>query len=436
MINHLPRIALGLAAMTVATSLTITNAANSYALLGFNLGTGQRDFRVHDDFSDAASNNNQTPDPNWPSYQGVDMAMWKSGAEWGSRNFGDGSGDPTQNAIGDGGANFNFVWNGDASGEGSYNYNIIHAVPGSGGGAIAWCYPSSNGWKIEFADGSFNFADGPGTIPGSQMDLQNVNCHELGHALGLDHSSVGAATMYYATGNGSVGFRSIHSDDKSGVQAIYGVRDANMPKTDDIQGSTSPGGTCVVVGSNYTATGNGIWFNSDVLDGQQNGGTAYKIQNLNSSNNGTQISFTVPTSGIEDGSIHVKNDIGGQPSLGEGHPIAWGTGGGNNNTINLSGTTSAQAGQNCNWSWSGAPGNSNYGVLYSLSNTGMTYNGHSFDVGSNYTLHRTGRNSAAGSGSLTATIPGHLSNLTVYLEVGAQDSAGLYDSNLLTLNIN
>ena len=90
MINHLPRIALGLAAMTVATSLTITNAANSYALLGFNLGTGQRDFRVHDDFSDAASNNNQTPDPNWPSYQGVDMAMWKSGAEWGSRNFGDG----------------------------------------------------------------------------------------------------------------------------------------------------------------------------------------------------------------------------------------------------------------------------------------------------------------------------------------------------------
>ncbi len=115
---------------------------------------------------------------------------------------------------------------------------------------------------------------------------------------------------------------------------------------------------------------------------------------------------------------------------------AAGGGSGNSDSIALTGTTNAQGGQNCHWSWAGAPGNSFYGFLYSLSNTGMTYNGHSFDVGNNYTLYRTGLNSAAGSGSLTATIPSHLSNLTVYLEVGAQDSAGLYDSNLLTLNIN
>ena len=115
---------------------------------------------------------------------------------------------------------------------------------------------------------------------------------------------------------------------------------------------------------------------------------------------------------------------------------AAGGGGGGNDSINLTGTTNAQGGQNCSWSWAGAPGNSFYGFLYSLSNTGMTYNGHNFDVGSNYTLFRTGRNSSAGSGSLAITIPGHLSNLTVYLEVGAQDSSGLFDSNLLTLNIN
>ena len=100
---RLPRIALGLVVLTGAAGLSVTNEADSYATLGFNLGTGQRDFRVHNDFSDSASNNNQTPDPNWPSYQGVDMSMWKAGAEWGSRNFGDGSGDPTQNAVGDGG---------------------------------------------------------------------------------------------------------------------------------------------------------------------------------------------------------------------------------------------------------------------------------------------------------------------------------------------
>ena len=115
---------------------------------------------------------------------------------------------------------------------------------------------------------------------------------------------------------------------------------------------------------------------------------------------------------------------------------AAGGGGGGSDSINLTGTTNAQGGQNCNWSWSGAPGNSFYGFLYSLSNTGMTYNGHNFDVGSNYTLFRTGMNSSTGSGSLTATIPGHLSNLTVYLEAGAFDGTDYFDSNLVTLTIN
>jgi hypothetical protein len=66
----------------------------------------------------------------------------------------------------------------------------------------------------------------------------------------------------------------------------------------------------------------------------------------------------------------------------------------------------------------------------------MTYNGHNFDVGSNYTLYRTGMNSSTGSGSLATTIPGHLSNLTVYLEVGALDGTDYFDSNLVTLTIN
>ena len=52
--------------MTAAAGLTVTDQADSYATLGFQLGTGQRDFRVHNDISDAASNNNQTPAPNWP----------------------------------------------------------------------------------------------------------------------------------------------------------------------------------------------------------------------------------------------------------------------------------------------------------------------------------------------------------------------------------
>ena len=52
-------------------------------------------------------------------------------------------------------------------------------------------------------------------------DLQSVATHEIGHQLGLTHSSHNAATMYYAAGKGNTSIRSLHSDDIAGLCQMY-----------------------------------------------------------------------------------------------------------------------------------------------------------------------------------------------------------------------
>ena len=57
--------------------------------------------------------------------------------------------------------------------------------------------------------------------PPSGVDLVTVAIHELGHSLGLGHSSDTNAVMYaYYTGIR----RNLNADDIAGIQAIYGVR--------------------------------------------------------------------------------------------------------------------------------------------------------------------------------------------------------------------
>jgi predicted Zn-dependent protease len=56
--------------------------------------------------------------------------------------------------------------------------------------------------------------------PPSGIDLATVAVHELGHILGLDHSSETQAVMYAYYGGRR---RALHSDDISGIQSIYGV---------------------------------------------------------------------------------------------------------------------------------------------------------------------------------------------------------------------
>ena len=52
-------------------------------------------------------------------------------------------------------------------------------------------------------------------------DLQNTLTHELGHALGLDHSSIPQATMAASSTQGETSKRALHQDDKEGHSYIY-----------------------------------------------------------------------------------------------------------------------------------------------------------------------------------------------------------------------
>src|SRR5262249_20303569 len=155
------------------------------------------------------------PDASFPGYQGVSMAVWKGAVEWGSGKHATGSGDPSQPGdLGSGGANFDFSWQGNATAVGGTHDNITSELAGSNGGVLAFTEtPLSDGWRMRFYSG-WTWADGPNTnIPSNQIDIQGVACHELGHSLGLGHSTAAGATMQAAISGTGVGQRSISSDD-------------------------------------------------------------------------------------------------------------------------------------------------------------------------------------------------------------------------------
>lgn len=52
-------------------------------------------------------------------------------------------------------------------------------------------------------------------------DLQAAIAHEVGHALGLEHSEVDGATMFATLGPGDTTTREIHDDDRAALEFLY-----------------------------------------------------------------------------------------------------------------------------------------------------------------------------------------------------------------------
>ncbi len=106
---------------------------------------------------------------------------------------------------------------------------------GSGGDA-SWCDNCVGGpqelWgrkesDITYSD-TYSFGTHDDALPpcgngcGSNIfDVRSITVHEIGHFLGLGHSTVGGATMYASVGYCQTWMASLHSDDMAGLRCLY-----------------------------------------------------------------------------------------------------------------------------------------------------------------------------------------------------------------------
>ncbi|MGQ0552310.1 MAG: IPT/TIG domain-containing protein [Planctomycetota bacterium] len=302
-------------ALTALGSLALPTGTAAFSVIGGNLSTSQRDFRVFNNFSDTQANNNTTPHANFPGHTGAVMAIWKGHVEWASGPYaGNGLGDGLSSNVnlGDGGANFDNTFQGLATSAGGSNGNVHSEEAGSSGSTLAYTQtPISDGWTIRYLS-SWTWQDGPGTVS-SGIDLQGVACHEIGHSLGLGHTSVSGSTMTPAISGTGTGQRSIGSDDIAGVQSIYGVKSASKPTITGIVGTKAIGSSLTINGSNFSATGNEVWFTKSSSDGNPT-----KVTGVASS--GTSLTVTIP-GGVVDGEVLVKGNFSGHSSLSNAWPI-------------------------------------------------------------------------------------------------------------------
>ena len=301
------------AALMGTTAVSLITAepvpAEGYSLLGHNLTVAKRDFRVNNNFADAAANNNTTPHVDYPGHTGAVMAIWKGHAEWGSDPHGTGGGDPVGgNVIGSGNANLDFSFQGTTTSTG--NFNHTHRVlAGSSGSTLAYMTGGSN-WHIRYYEG-WTWQDGPGSVGGT--DLQGVACHEVGHALGLGHTNAGGSTMTPFS-NGTAD-RSIATDDINGLQAIYGAEAGTKPHITSISGAFTPGSTLTINGSNFSDNNNKVWF-TNTADTQ----TAAQVTGVSSTGGGTQVQVVIPANAAK-GDVLVQRNQTGHSSLSNAWPL-------------------------------------------------------------------------------------------------------------------
>ena len=302
--------ALAAGALGFAALVGLPRDTSAYALLGGSLALDQRDVRVFDNFSDPEAHTNTQPDPDYPGALGPTLCIWKAAVEWGSRLHGTGLGDPLNpDGLGSGGADFDFCWQGQASGVGGPDDNIVSELVGSSGGVFAFCEsPISDGWRIRFYSDAAVWHDAPGAPPNGpdDADIQGVATHELGHALGLAHSNVADATMFGALIGNGVAMRSLASDDQDGLHALYGAASAGKPSVTAL--FVPDPATLIVAGTNFAPTGNELWF-TDGSPGAN--GDPLVLGGLAADPSGTRISCTPPANAVAgDILVHVPGTAG------------------------------------------------------------------------------------------------------------------------------
>ena len=141
--------------------------------------------------------------------------------------------------------------------------NVVLFRNSTNGGAIATTYSwwSLTGTLIDsdviFWDGHTKFFAGTsGCVSGAY--IEDVGAHELGHALGLSHSSVSEATMNSSYGTCSKNQRTLASDDIAGAKKLYGSSSSGSGSTNAAPSVTISGpanGLTLTAGASVTFSG-------------------------------------------------------------------------------------------------------------------------------------------------------------------------------------
>ncbi|HEY0833616.1 MAG TPA: matrixin family metalloprotease [Azospirillum sp.] len=142
------------------------------------------------------------------------------------------------------------------------------SIDGSGG-TLATAHYMYRGATMTQSDIVFDTSEAWSASASSGTYLYSVAVHEIGHAIGLDHTSVAEAIMYPYNDNQTA----LHSDDIAGAVALYGPSGATTTDTptgtaptegDDRYIGTSANDTAGMLGGNDYADGQG---GDDVLYG-------------------------------------------------------------------------------------------------------------------------------------------------------------------------
>jgi hypothetical protein len=89
-----------------------------------------------------------------------------------------------------------------------------------------------------------NFTTDYGSLSSSEIFLESTLLHEIGHWLGMNHSPLGAATLWWYSGNGVGAGAGLSSDDVSYARSTYG-QTAALQADGVVSGTVTSGGNTV-----------------------------------------------------------------------------------------------------------------------------------------------------------------------------------------------
>ena len=143
--------------------------------------------------------------------------------------------------------------------------NLAFFRNGSNGSAIATTYAwtNNNGDLLDadiiFWDASFRFFTGTSGCS-SGAYIEDIATHELGHVLGLNHTTTSDGTMYPSYSLCSQAFRTLSQDDLNGVRALYPATSNTAPTvaiTSPTNGASFANGTIISFAATASDTQDG-----------------------------------------------------------------------------------------------------------------------------------------------------------------------------------